>query len=344
MVLETYDNENVLCATIKYGTKLSDIVLFNRGTGTITAGGLTSDGEQARILGQYQSEIKEGFTVVNGTSASYNGTTLLTSDGKVTVAVDYHLARVPVKNTPEDVEDEVDEDLNIKKPVTMLSTNATEARTISIYVGDGDPFTVTLNDEPVESTYSNGMLTLTVPAGENKFEIRGTHKCVFDQWVTKIPNIKTWPTCTEGSVYYVSCYCGANGTETFNIDDPKGHYIVHVNAKTPQDHEDGCIEHYACKDCGAYFADAEGKYPLDASDVIIPRLIQPVDYSWIIWVAVGVVVLAGIGVATVLVLKYKFGIILFGKKKEEESSEETPTEEPATDEAPEEAPETEQES
>ena len=326
-VLETYDDENVLGATIKYGTVLSDIVLFNRGTGTISGGGLTSDGEQARVLGQYQGEIKEGFTVVNGTSASYNGQTLLTADGKVTVAVDYHLARIPVKNTPDNVEDEEDEDFNIKKPITKLSTNAIELRKITIYVGNDAPFTVTMDDgEIVESTYANGMLTLDVPAGQHKFEIRGTHCCVFDQRVTMIPNVKSWATCTEGAWYYVSCYCGANGTEFFQEGDPKGHYIVWVEAKEATETEDGCNAHFECKECGAFFADAEGKQPLDASAVIIPQLVQPTNLTWLIWVGVGVGGLAIIAVAALLILKFKFGIVLFGKKKEAvgETPDETP--------------------
>jgi hypothetical protein len=235
-----------------------------------------------------------------------------------------------VKNTPDDVEDEVDEDFNIKKPVTYLSTNALEQRTISIYVGDGAPFTVLMNDEVVESSYADGMLTITVPAGQHKYVIKGTHHCVFDQRVTLIPNIKTWADCTHGNVYYVSCYCGANGTEFFAEGDPKGHYIIHVDAKEPLDHEDGWIEHYACKTCGAYFADQEGKQPLDASAVIRPRLVQPADLTWLIWVGVGVGGLATIAVATLLILKFKFGIVLFKKKKPEET--ETPPEDPLTEE------------
>lgn len=341
-VLETYDDESVLGATIKYGTVLSDIILFNRGTGTMTGGALTCDGEQARVLGQYEGEIYEGFTVVNGTSAKYNDTTLLVADGKVTVAVDYHLARVPVKNTPEDVIDEEDEDFNIKKPVTLMTTTATEARTISVYVGDGAPFTVLMDETAVEASYADGMLTLTIPEGEHKFEIKGTHHCVFDQKVTNIGNVKSWATCTEGTVYYVSCYCGANGTETFQTDDAKGHTIVAVEAKEPTDYEDGYIAHYVCKSCGAYFADAEGKQPLDASDVILPALIQPVDYSWIIWVVVGVVGLAGIATATLLILKFKFGIVLFGKKKSGEETDEVPAEELQTEEVPVEETQTEE--
>ena len=334
-VLETYDDENVLGATIKYGTVLSDIVLMNRGTGIMTGGALSSDGEQASVLGQYEGEIKEGFSVVNGTTAKYGDTVLLTSDGPLTVSVDWHLARTPVKNTPEDVEDEEDEDFNIKKPVTYMFTNAAEPRTISVYMGKDAPFTVLMDEEGtlVESTYADGMLTLTVPAGEHKFEIKGTHQCVFDQWATNILNVKTWANCTEATVYYVSCYCGENGTETFTFGEAKGHRIVAVEAKEPADYEDGWIAHYACKTCGAYFADAEGKQPLDASVVIIPRLKQPVDYTWVIWVVVGCAVLAA-GATVFCILKFKYGFF-GGKKKFDETDEsELPADEALAEENP----------
>lgn len=318
-VLETYDDENVLGATIKYGTVLSDIILMNRGTGIMTGGALSSDGEQASVLGQYEGEITEGFSVINGTTAKYGDTVLMTSDGPVTVSVDYHLARIQVKNTPEDVKDEEDEDFDIKNPRVLMFTNATEPRTISVYLGEDAPYTVMLGEEVIESTYADGMLTMTIPAGDHKFEIKGTHRCVFDQWATKIANVKSWANCTEATVYYVSCYCGANGTETFSVGEAKGHTIVAVEAKEPTDYEDGCIAHFACRVCGAYFADAEGKQPLDASVVIIPRLKSLVDYTWIIWVVVGCAVLAA-GATVFCILKFKYGFF-GGKKKSDETDE-----------------------
>ena len=180
---------------------------------------------------------------------------------------------------------------------------------------------MTIDGEAVESAYADGLLTMTVPAGEHQIEIVGTHHCVYDRMATNILNVKSWATCTEATVYYVSCYCGKNGTETFTAGDPKGHIIVAVKAKEPTDYEDGCIAHFACKVCGAYFADAEGKQPLDASDVILPCLIQPANYSWIIWVVVGCAVVAA-GATAFFLLKFKFGFFASKKKQDEDTKDE----------------------
>lgn len=317
-ILESYDTESVLGATIRYGTVLNDTIISNRGTGTITAGGITTDGAQASVLGIYESDIKEGFAIVDGTSLKYGDLVLMSSNGPINLSADYRLAKEPIKNTDDDKPLKLPEDFDYDKPKTLLFTSATESRVVSVQVGNDAPFTVTIDGETVESTYADGLLTMTIPEGDHQVEIEGTHHCIYDRKVTHIMNVKSWATCTDPTIYYVSCYCGKNGTETFIDGTPKGHTITAVAAKEPTDYEDGYIAHYICKNCGRYFADAEGTRELSASDVIIPRLIQPADNSWIIWVVVGAAS-AALGATIFCLLKFKFGFFASKKKKADDA-------------------------
>ena len=54
-----------------------------------------------------------------------------------------------------------------------------------------------------------------------KFVIGG--ECVFDQKVATEEHLATKATCTEAATYYMSCVCGANGTETFSAGEALGH-------------------------------------------------------------------------------------------------------------------------
>ncbi len=54
-----------------------------------------------------------------------------------------------------------------------------------------------------------------------KFVIGG--ECVFDQKVAAEEHLAAEATCTEAATYYMSCVCGANGTETFTDGEALGH-------------------------------------------------------------------------------------------------------------------------
>ena len=312
-VLESYDDENLIAATIRYGNVLKDMILSNKGTGAVTAGKLSTNGKQAAILGLYEDKINEGYSMLNGTSLKYGDLTLVTASTAMDVTVDFRLSRYPVKNNDDDeAYQAIIEEFNFNKLTTKLSVTAQEAGTLTFHVGTDAPYTVTINDQAIPATYADGMLTVDVAAGTHNLVIVGTHHCVYDQHATLIPNVKEWAGCFNPTEYYVSCLCGANGTETFFDGEPRGHEIGLVKAKDPTDTEDGWIEHYGCKNCDAVFADKDGKQPLTWEDVVIRH---PVNYMWIVWVAVGVVALAGIATATLLILKYKFGIVLFKKKE-----------------------------
>ncbi len=329
-VTETYDNKSVLGAEISYGTVLSDVVLFNRGKGSVSAGKLTTDGQQASVLGLYNDTINEGYAATKATSLKYGDLTLMTADGKVSVAVDYSFAKMPIKNTDDEKEIVLHEDFDIDKPVIKVSTSAEKARKVTILVGTDYPYVATINGETIESTYDNGMLTFTVPAGTHNVEIAGHHNCIFDRKVIHIQNVKNWATCTEGVEYYVSCVCGENGTESFFSGEAKGHKLVAIEAKEPTETENGNIACWQCKTCKAYFADTEGKEELKESDVILLSFEKERQNLTIMIVLIVVGVLLVAGVATLLILRFKFGFFV-KKKPEEEASvkamEENPTEE-----------------
>ena len=344
-VAESYDDENVLGATIRYGLALNDVVLFNRGTGTMTAGGLSSDGKQANVMGAYEGDVTEGFNVIGGTTLSFNDKVMFKADGAMNMAVDYRFGKVQVVNVElnEDELFEEDPDFNILKPITKLSTSSDAARVVSVVAAADAPYIVSLVEGEgesrvetvIESSVVDGMVTFTIPEGEHKIEILGTHNCVFDQHATKIPNIKTWANCTEGNVYYVSCYCGANGTETFTVGEAKGHKIVAVEAKEATETENGNIACWQCTVCKVYFADAEGKQQLKESDVIILALRQEKQDNTILIVCIVVGVLILAAAAAFLILKFKFGFFTRNTSEEEDTQE---GESPTTEETPAEAP------
>ncbi len=86
---EVYDTDKVLGAKIFHTVNNYDIVLHNRQTGKITAGGVTTTGEQAAIIGVMEDGYMEGFTVVAGTSLVFNGKTLVKSTSAATVSADF---------------------------------------------------------------------------------------------------------------------------------------------------------------------------------------------------------------------------------------------------------------
>ena len=89
-------------------------------------------------------------------------------------------------------------------------------------------------------------VTVTVP-----------HTHVYDQTSTDAAHLKTPATCTEAAVYYKSCTCGENGTETFTSGSALGHdYTKKVENNTYlKTAASNCTEYnvywYACSRCDA---------------------------------------------------------------------------------------------
>ena len=87
-------------------------------------------------------------------------------------------------------------------------------------------------------------VTVTVP-----------HTHVYDQTSTDAAHLKTPATCTEAAVYYKSCTCGENGTETFTSGSALEHdYTKKVENNTYlKTAASNCTEYnvywYACSRC-----------------------------------------------------------------------------------------------
>ena len=99
-------------------------------------------------------------------------------------------------------------------------------------------------------------VTVTVP-----------HTHVYDQEVATAEHLKTAATCTAAAVYYKSCTCGENGTETFTSGSALGHdYTKKVENNTYlKTAASNCTEYnvywYACSRC-----DANAKDDAEATD------------------------------------------------------------------------------
>ena len=99
-------------------------------------------------------------------------------------------------------------------------------------------------------------VTVTVP-----------HTHAYDQEVATAEHLKTPATCTSPDVYYKSCTCGENGTETFTSGSTLGHdYTKEVENNTYlKTAASNCTEYnvywYACSRC-----DANAKDDAEATD------------------------------------------------------------------------------
>ena len=155
-VVESYNDGDLLGATINYGTALNDIVLFNRGTGSIAGGKLATNGQQASVLGASETAVNEGYAITNGTSLKYGDQVLVDAKGAVSLAVDFTMAKADAKSA-----------------VVYVSAKAAAAQTASFYIGIDAGYTATIDGEAIAVTYVDGMLTLNIPEGEHEIVVTG---------------------------------------------------------------------------------------------------------------------------------------------------------------------------
>ncbi|MBE6958301.1 MAG: hypothetical protein E7447_04035 [Ruminococcaceae bacterium] len=307
-VVEEYNSGDLLGATITYGPVLKDVVLFNRGTNSISGGGLTTNGQQASVIGINGKEIAEGYAVTKGTSLKYGDQILVSAGSPVSIAMDYTFAKYPVKNDLTENPVEIHEDFDIDVPIYYVSASAAQATEVSLNVGVHAPYTVYVGEQVIASSHSGEMLTFTLPEGDNQITIIGTHQHVFDQHSTNILNIKEWAGCGHNNVYYVSCVCGENGTETFSDGEVKGHNLKAIKGIEATDTQDGRLAHWQCSKCKKLFADAAGTKEISAADVFIMNTSAQAQQRTIILIVsivAGVVILGGGAVAFVLIRKKK---------------------------------------
>ncbi len=118
-----------------------------------------------------------------------------------------------------------------------------------------------------------------------------TEECVYENGVcicgatqpdecghTSVKTEITDATCTTaGSIKVLCADCG----ELINTAElpATGHSIVEVAAKSATCTESGCNKHWACTNCGGYFADASGKYTVPESFAVIAPLGHSYSYA-----------------------------------------------------------------
>ena len=110
--------------------------------------------------------------------------------------------------------------------------------------------------DPKEVTVVPATVNVTVP-----------HTHVYDQEVATAEHLKTTATCTAAAVYYKSCTCGENGTETFTSGSALGHDYTQKfeDAAHLKTAASNCTEHniywFDCSRC-----DSNAKNDLEATD------------------------------------------------------------------------------
>ncbi len=143
---EVYDTDKVLGAKIFHSVNNSDIVLHNRTTGNISAGGVTTTGEQVAIIGLMEDGYMEGYTVIAGTTLTWGGKTLMKSTSKATVAADY-------------------------RGKALFTVTTAKKQTISLYA----PYEIvgaSVDGKEVQCKISGNVASLTVPAGTHKVALK----------------------------------------------------------------------------------------------------------------------------------------------------------------------------
>ena len=143
---EVYDTDKVLGAKIYHNEVNSDIVLFNRGTGKVSAGGVTTDAKQATIIGLMADGYLEGFAATDATALVLNDKTLMKAAGRITVSADF-------------------------RGKASFTVSSETAQKISLYA----PYEIlgaTVDGTVVECTVADGMATLSVPAGTHNVALK----------------------------------------------------------------------------------------------------------------------------------------------------------------------------
>lgn len=151
---EVYDNNQVLGAKIFHTEYNSDIVLLNRGTGSFTAGGVTTDAKQASIIGLMADGYMEGFAAYNATSMTFNGTALLKAADPISVAADF-------------------------RGKASFTVTTETAQTVKLYAGSGI-LSATVDGKSVTMTTENGMAVLSLSAGTHTVVLKMTQTSEFE--------------------------------------------------------------------------------------------------------------------------------------------------------------------
>ena len=76
-------------------------------------------------------------------------------------------------------------------------------------------------------------------------------KHTFDKSVVEEKHLCSKATCTESTLYYYSCSCGATGDSTFKVGKALGHdYELSPLLSTPATEGNAAVNVYVCQTCG----------------------------------------------------------------------------------------------
>ena len=139
VVTEVIDNEEALAGMINYKDNKYDFLMWNRTEGAATAGLLNTDAQQASVLGLIDGNITEGFAATNATTATYDGKVLFVADKKVDIVA---------SDTGWQIISEEEQTVKLTAVAPELD------------------YAITINGEATDSVIENGILTVTVGAGE----------------------------------------------------------------------------------------------------------------------------------------------------------------------------------
>ena len=138
-------------------------------------------------------------------------------------------------------------DTEIMKFQCKVDADASGNKTVNFIIDEDEVF------EAPSGGYDNIAFTTSVAT----VNVTIPHAHVYDQTSTDAAHLKTPATCTEAAVYYKSCTCGENGTETFTSGSALGHdYTKKVENNTYlKTAASNCTEYnvywYACSRCDA---------------------------------------------------------------------------------------------
>lgn len=191
-VQESYDTSSVLGAKVGYAAGASDVILFNRGTSSISAGGVNTDAKQATVMGVIDNAITEGFAATGVTKLTFNGNTLIEARKPVDISMDY------------------------TRGAATVEVHSAVTQTIKVSLS-GRKYNINEKNAYIEGD----MLLLKVVAGKNTFALECKHN--YNQEVVHIDYQKAEAGCVEAAVYFKSCICGKAGEETFHHGEPTGH-------------------------------------------------------------------------------------------------------------------------
>jgi Heparinase II/III-like protein. len=146
-ITQKYDTDSILGAKIAYTSEKQDMVLFNRGTGTVSNDDMVMNAKNASVLG-IQRNTFEGFGVTDATSLTYKRIVLLKSESAVSAAADYGDSKT-----------------------SYFELNSSAVQNIKLYV----PFkakSITIDGQGVPFIQKNGLVEISVPSGRHSVVVQ----------------------------------------------------------------------------------------------------------------------------------------------------------------------------